>query len=181
MAPGRWMLRTISGSEFSRHSVIAVWSITLSSSTMTSRKLISSYSLAFGSLLGIGGVDAFDARRLDDDVRLDLDGAQHGGRVGGKVRIARAGGKDDGPTLLEMADGAAADVRLGQLLHADGRHDARVDALPLEDVLHGQRVDDRAEHSHVVGGDAVHSSLRKRASRGRCCRRRSPGRPTLPS
>src|SRR5262249_58452605 len=40
--PGRWMLRTISGSEFSRQSVIAVWSITLSSSTITSRKLISS-------------------------------------------------------------------------------------------------------------------------------------------
>ena len=78
-----------------------------------------------------------------------------------KVRIARARGKDHRAALLEVPNGAAADVRLGELLHADRRHDARVDALPLEHVLHGQRVDHRAEHAHVVGGDAVHASLGK--------------------
>ena len=89
-------------------------------------------------------------------------------------------GEDDGAPLLEMSNGAAADVRLRQLLHADGRHDARVDALPLEHVLHGQRVDHRAEHAHVVGGDAVHAGLARAASRARCCRRRSPVRRDAP-
>src|ERR1044071_3873291 len=34
-----------------------------------------------GVLLRVGRVDPVDARRLHDDVRLDLDGPQHGGRV----------------------------------------------------------------------------------------------------
>ena len=76
-----------------------------------------------------------------------------------KYGIARAAGKDHDAPLLEVAEGAAADVRLGQLLHADRRHDARVDALALEHVLQRQRVDDGAEHAHVVGGDAVHAGL----------------------
>ena len=162
IAPGRWMLRTISGSEFSRHNVIAVWSITLSSfhDDVAEADLVVQ-TWRSDRVFGIGRVDAFDARRLDDDVRFDLNGAQHRGRVGGKVRIARAGGKDDGAAFLEMSNRAAPNVRLGDLLHADRRHDAGVDALPLEDVLHGQRVDHRAEHAHVVGGDAVHASLRK--------------------
>ena len=49
----------------------------------------------------------------------------------------------------------------GNLLHADRGHDARVDALALEHVLHGDRVDHGAEHAHVVGGDAVHPGLRE--------------------
>ena len=76
-----------------------------------------------------------------------------------KYGLPGAGGKDDDAALLEVPHGAAPDVRLRELLHADGRHDARVDALSLEHVLHGQRVDDGAEHAHVVGGDAVHAHL----------------------
>ena len=37
----------------------------------------------------------------------NLAGAQRGGRVGRKIRIAGAGDEDDDATLLEMADGAA--------------------------------------------------------------------------
>ena len=155
------MLRTISGSAFSRQSVIAVWSMTLRSFSITSRKLISSNSVALGLALGIGRVHAFHAGRLDDDVRLDLNGAQHGRRVGGKVGIAGAGGKDHRPALFEVAHRAAPDVGLGELLHADGRHDARVDGLALEHVLDREGVDDGAEHAHVVGGDAVHARFRE--------------------
>src|SRR6185437_5347931 len=97
--------------------------------------------------------------RLDDDVGFDLNGPQYRGGVGGEVRVAGAGGEDDGTPLLEMSYGAAADVRLGDLLHADRRHAARVHSFALEHVLHGHRVDHRAEHAHVVGGDAVHPGL----------------------
>src|SRR6185437_14295722 len=64
-------------------------------------------------LFRVGGIDALDARRLDDDVRLDLNGPQYRRGVGGEVWIAGAGGEDDGTPFLEMAHGAAADVRLG--------------------------------------------------------------------
>ena len=58
--------------------------------------------------------------------------------------------------LFQVTDGAAADVRLGHLVHLDGAHDAGVDADLFQRVLHGQRIDDRGQHAHVVGGDAVH-------------------------
>jgi hypothetical protein len=43
-----------------------------------------------------------------------------------------------------VPDGAAADVRLGDLLEPDRGLDARGHAELLERVLHRQRVDDRA-------------------------------------
>ena len=62
--------------------------------------------------------------------------------------------------FLEVADGAAADERLGHGAHLDGGHDARHDALLLERVLQRQRVDDGGQHAHVVGGGAVHARAR---------------------
>ena len=47
--------------------------------------------------------------------------------------------------------GAAADVRLGDAVHADGRHQPRLAAERFERVLQGQAVDDRGQHAHVVG------------------------------
>ena len=60
--------------------------------------------------------------------------------------------------FLEVSDGAAADERLGDRPHLDGGDDARDDALLLERVLQRQRVDDRRQHAHVVGGRAIHAA-----------------------
>src|SRR5439155_5855958 len=110
-------------------------------------------------LLGVGGVHALHARRLDDHVGLDLDGTKHGGRVGGKVRIAGTGGKDHGLVFLEMTERPPPDIWLGQLLHPDRGHHARFDSLALENILERERVDHRAQHAHVVGADSLHSHL----------------------
>jgi hypothetical protein len=91
-------------------------------------------------------------------VGFDLDGAEGGSGVGGEERVTGATGEDHDPPLLEVADGAAADVRLGDLRHVDGRlHPGRL-AEALERVLQRQRVDDRGQHAHVVGGRAVHAA-----------------------
>jgi hypothetical protein len=76
--------------------------------------------------VGILVVDAIDAGRLHHDLGADLHGAQRRGRVGREERVARARREDHQAALLEVADGAAADVRLGEALHLDGREDARV-------------------------------------------------------
>ena len=73
----------------------------------------------------VGGVDAVDLRALQDHVRLHFHRAQRGRRVGGEVGIAGAGGEHDDAPLLEVADGAAPDERLGDGAHLDGRHHAR--------------------------------------------------------
>jgi hypothetical protein len=83
--------------------------------------------------------------------------ARSAARVGRKVGIACAGGKDDDAPFLEMAQGPAPDVRLRQLLHSDGGHDPRIEALLLENVLQRQGIDDGAKHPHVVRRHAVHA------------------------
>src|SRR5262245_51870523 len=60
-----------------------------------------------------------------------------------------------------MAQGTAANVGLGQLFHANGRHHARVHASLLQHVLERERVDHGAEHAHVIGGDAIHAHGRE--------------------
>src|SRR5262249_60235554 len=64
---------------------------------------------------GVGGVDAADAGRFHDDVGLDLQSAHRSRRVGGEERLSDAGGEDDHAAFFEVADGAAADERLGDL------------------------------------------------------------------
>ncbi len=56
-----------------------------------------------------------------------------------------------------MADGTAAYERLGDRAHLDRRHHARQDAVLLERILHGEPVDHRREHAHVVARRAVHA------------------------
>ena len=63
--------------------------------------------------LRVGVVDAVDLGGHEQHLGLDLHRAQRRGGVGGEVGVAGAGGEDDDAALLEVADGAAADVRLG--------------------------------------------------------------------
>ncbi len=65
--------------------------------------------------------------------------------------------KDDHAPLLEVAHRAAADVGLGDLVHVDRGHDARLHAGRLQGVLQGQGVHDRGQHAHVVAGGPVHA------------------------
>jgi hypothetical protein len=55
-----------------------------------------------------------------------------------------------------MADGAAADEGLGNLIHLNGRLHAGKDILFFESILQRKSVDDGGQHAHVVGGDAIH-------------------------
>ncbi len=51
-----------------------------------------------------------------------------------KVRIAGAGGEDHDAALFDVADGAAEDERLGDLIHRDRALHARGDAHLFEAV-----------------------------------------------
>ena len=67
--------------------------------------------------------------------------------------------------LLQVPHGAAADVGLAHRRHRDRRlHPGRDAGLLLDHALHRQRVDDRAEHAHVVGGRALHPGRGQRAA-----------------
>ena len=106
-------------------------------------------------------VYAVDLGRLEQDLGVDLDRAQGGRRVGREVGIAGAGHEHDDAALLEVPDRAAADVRLGDLVHGDRGHDPGRDARALERVLEGEAVHDRGEHAHVVAGRPVHAPRRR--------------------
>src|SRR5579883_938576 len=107
-------------------------------------------------LQGIFIVNTVDARRLGDDIRLDLERAEGGRGIGGEIGIRRSGREDDDAALLEMPDGAAADVRLGHLAHLDGAQHAGGNPDLFDRVGKRQRVDHGGQHAHMIGGDAVH-------------------------
>ena len=90
-------------------------------------------------LARVGVVHAVDAVLGDEQhVGVDLDRAQGGGGVGCHEGVAGAGGEDDDAALLQVADGAAADVRLGDRLDRDGGLRADVAAGLLDGVLEGE-------------------------------------------
>ena len=99
---------------------------------------------------------------FEDGLGADLGAPQGGRRVGREVRVAGAAGEDHDPALLEVPHGPTADVRLGNLGHLDGGHDAGRLGHLLEGVLQRQGVDDGGEHPHVVGVGPVHAFARSR-------------------
>ena len=129
MLPGSITSKTMIGSSLSMQNVIAVESITSSRRFSTSKWLTSVSFTASGSSCGSARVDAVDARvrALQDRLGADLGRAQRGGGVGREVRVAGAGREHDDPALLEVADRAQRDVRLGDLRHRDrGLHARRL-------------------------------------------------------
>jgi len=60
--------------------------------------------------------------------------------------------------LFQVADGAAADVILADVVDLDRAHHAGLGAQLFQGVLHGQRVDHGGEHAHLVAGDPVHAA-----------------------
>jgi hypothetical protein len=85
-----------------------------------------------GILHRIRVVDAVDFCRLQQQVGLDLDGAQARSRVRREKRIARAGGEDRDASFFEVPHGATANVIFTDLVDAHGGHDAHDDAHGLE-------------------------------------------------
>src|SRR5436190_461203 len=84
--------------------------------------------VAIGSLPRVLVVHAVDLGALDDHVGADLHRAERRRGVRGEVRVAGAGREDHDAPLLEVTHGAAPDVRLAQLHHADRALDARVES-----------------------------------------------------
>ena len=110
--------------------------------------------------LGVRVVDAVDVGGLHQDLSANLARPERRGGVGGEVRVASSGSVDSDASLLEVADGAATDVGLGDLAHLDGAHDTAVHPVALEAVLERERVNDCGEHAHVVALRTVHAGSR---------------------
>ena len=160
MLSGWLRSNTTIGRSFSMHRLTAVASSTLQLVAEQVGVFEVSVALRIGVRHGVLVVDAVDLGRLEQDLGVDLDGAQGGRGVGREVRVAGAGHEHRDAALLEVADGAAADVRLGDLVHGDRGHDPGRHAGPLEGVLERQAVHDRREHADVVAGRAVHPARR---------------------
>jgi len=108
-----------------------------------------------GMLERVAVINAVHLCRLENRVRLNLVCAQRGGVIGGAIRIAGAGDKNNRAPLFKVAHGTPLNERLGNLVHRNGCLDARRDAVFFETVHDCQPVDDSGEHAHVVTGGAV--------------------------
>jgi len=111
-----------------------------------------------GLLVGITVVNAVDSVLAHQDrLRADLEGPKRGRRVGREERVARTAGENDHPPLLEMANGPAPDVGLGDFADGDGGEDPGVDSELLQAVLEGEAIEHGGEHPRVVRGGPIHS------------------------
>src|SRR5690606_11153600 len=113
--------------------------------------------LGVGILERIGRVYTIDLGGLEHHVRIDFNGPQAGGRVGGAKGAAGTGGKDHHFAALEVAHGLATVVVVGDADHGDGRHDQGGDVGAFQGITHGQGVHHGGQHAHVVTGDAIHA------------------------
>src|SRR5829696_367417 len=95
----------------------------------------------------------------EQGVGVDLQRPQRRPCVGGEERVARPRGEDHDTALLEVPDGAPADVRLGDLLDLDRGLDPGGYAASFEGGLQSHGVDDGAKHRHVVGCGPFYSEL----------------------
>ena len=144
----------------------AVVSITRRPRSIASRCVSAGRNVASGSVLRVAVVDALDAVLAHQDrLRPDLERAQRGGGVGREERVAGAGGEDHDAALLEVADRAAADVRLRDLARPRSRT-ARA----------SRRRHARARPGARARSAASRACRRSRRSRGPCPRRRRPCR-----
>jgi len=102
-------------------------------------------------LFRILAVDPVDAGRLEKDIDAEFAGEQGGRRVGRDEGPARPAGEDHDAAHLEVAGASAADVRLGDPVHADGGHEPGFAPEMFQHVLNRKAVDDGPQHPHVVG------------------------------
>jgi len=105
---------------------------------------------------GIRIIDAVHLGGFEEGIGSDFAGAEGSCGVGGEERMSCAGGEDDHTAFFEVTEGPAADERFGHVFHFDGGEDAGFDSSLFEGVLKSERVNDRGEHAHIVGGVAVH-------------------------
>ena len=99
----------------------------------------------------IGVVNPIDLRAFQQRVAAHFRGTKRSGGVGGEIRAADAARENRYNPALEMADRAAADIRLAHLIHFNGRHDAGFNAHLVENILNGEAVENRRQHAHVIG------------------------------
>ena len=113
--------------------------------------------LRIGMLHRILVVDAIHLSGLEHHFGTNLYRAQRSSRVGGEVRVPRAGHKDHHASLLEVPYGTSADVRLGYLIHVDGGHYPSRHICTLKCVLKGEAVHSGRKHADVVGSCTIHA------------------------
>lgn len=101
---------------------------------------------------GVAGVHAVDLGGLEQNVAGEFGGAKGSASVGGEVGVSGSGGEDDDAALFHVSEGATSDEGLGDGSDFEGGHDAGMRALGFEGLAEGERIDDGAEHAHVVGG-----------------------------
>ena len=107
--------------------------------------------------LGVRIVDAVHLGSLQERVTTHFGGPESRRRIGGEIRVAGPGGENYDAILLEMPQRPASDIRFANRLHRDGRLHAGGHSAALQLVLHGERVNHRCEHAHVIRRCALHA------------------------
>ncbi|KKW38834.1 MAG: hypothetical protein UY85_C0022G0002 [Candidatus Peribacteria bacterium GW2011_GWB1_54_5] len=110
-------------------------------------------------LVRIFVIHAFDIRRLQEDIALQLGSPQGCSRVSCEVRVARPSRTNDDPPLLQVAKRAATDKRFCELRDIDRGADAGIEAEKFQSRLQSDAVHDGGEHADGITGRTLYTAL----------------------
>ena len=112
-----------------------------------------------GVRVGVAVINAIHFGGFDNHIRSNFSSSQGSGSICGKIRVAGSPAKNNDPALFEMADGPAADVRLGDRAHFNGRLNACQHPKLLQGIHQCQRIHHRCQHAHIIGRSPIHSGI----------------------
>ena len=96
-----------------------------------------------GVLLRIIAIDPVDARRLEQNIGLELQRTLRRRGVGRDKRAAGASGQNHDPPFFQMSTSATPNVRFRYAIHTDRGQQSGLGADQLQRVLQGQSIHHR--------------------------------------
>ena len=111
-----------------------------------------------GIFLGISGINAVHFGGFQYNFGTNFGTTQRSGRVSCKKWITGSCGEDNHLTLFKILQSLRTNIRLHHPFNAYGRHHTGNQASLVHGVAQCQRIHDRGEHAHVIGGGTVHAN-----------------------
>ena len=128
---------------------------------LLNRLLVTEFLVTLGLrvFLGVRGVDPIHIGGLEHGLAFEFRRAQHGGGVGGEIRIAGPGGQQHDAALAEIFHRALAVIGLADRGHGQRRQRARLAPRALDGGLQHQAIHHRRQHAHGVADRPRHAAL----------------------
>ena len=110
-----------------------------------------------GIFLGISGKDTVNLSGFQNHIGSDFSTSQRCGSIRCEERITGTGSKNHNPAFLQVAQGFAANIRLGNLVDIQSALNTGFNTGVSQCILEGHCVHAGSQHAHIVAGGTIHT------------------------